>query len=127
MKSAVVMPFVLSFITYYLVNNKLNKSLIIASVVFIFIAYIIIEPFRIIKTKDANFQSSPTNIANTMVDAYNLNKSSKIVPGSENIFGSIISRNAYLLAASKSIQYADVRGLGGNDPDFLEKILNLLQ
>ena len=46
-----------------------------------------------------------------MVDAYNLNKSTKIVHGTENIFESIISRNAYLLAASKSIQYADVHGL----------------
>ena len=110
-KSAVVMPFVLSFITYYLVTNKLNKSFIIAGVVFIIIAYIIIEPFRILRMSDASFKSSPTNIANTMVDAYNLNKRTKVVPGSENIFESIISRNAYLLAASKSIQYSDVHGL----------------
>lgn len=125
LKSAIVMPFVLSFLTYYLVKNKLNKSLIIAGIVFIIIAYIIIEPFRMIKTRDATFQSSPTNIANTMVDAYNLNRSSKVVLGSENIFASIISRNAYLLAASKSIEYSEIRGLGGNDPDFLEKIYTI--
>ena len=57
-KSSVVMPFVLSFIIYYLVRNKLNKSLIIASVVFIIIAYIIIEPFRMVSRSEASFQST---------------------------------------------------------------------
>lgn len=125
MKGTVVMPFVLAFITYYLVNNKLNKSFIIAGVIFIIIAYQIIEPFRMIVSREANFESSPTNIANTMADAYQLNKSRKVVSGTENIFESIVSRNAYLLGAAKSIQYSDVHGLGELDPDFLEKIYTI--
>lgn len=124
-KSAVVMPIVLSFIMYYLVNNKFHKGFIISAFALIIVAYVIIEPFRQIRTRDATFQSSPTNIVNTMVDAYYLNKSRKVVYGTDDILISIISRNAYLLAASKSIQYKDERGLGPNDPDFLEKIYTL--
>ena len=125
LKSAVVMPFVLSFITYYLVNNKFHKGFIIATIIFISIAYIVIEPFRVLKNRDANFQSSPAYIVNTMIDAYFLNESRKLVYGSENIFESIVTRNAYLLSASKAIQYSDIRGLGSNDPDFLEKIYSI--
>jgi hypothetical protein len=125
MKSAVVMPLVLSFITYYLVNNKFHKGFIVAVAIFIIIAYLIIEPFRIIKARDANFQSTPTSIVNTMVDAYLMNKRTKIVYGNENIFESIISRNAYLLTAAKSIQFGDEPGLGPKDPDFLEKIYTI--
>jgi hypothetical protein len=125
MKGTIVMPFVLAFITYYLVNNKLNKSLIIAVAIFIIIAYQIVEPFRMIISREAAFKSSPTNIANTMVDAYELNQSRKVVTETENIFESIISRNAFLLGAAKSIQYSDVHGLGQLDPDFLEKIYTI--
>ena len=78
-----------------------------------------------IRTRDASFQSTPSNIANTMVDAYKLNESRKVVTDTDNIFVSIISRNAYLLAASKSIQYEDVHGLGSLDPNFLEKIYTI--
>ena len=125
MKGTVVMPFVLAFITYYLVNNKLNKSFIIAGVMFIIIAYQIVEPFRMIISREAAFKSSPTNIAITMVDAYELNQSRKVVTDTENIFESVISRNAFLLGAAKSIQYSDVQGLGQLDPDFLEKIYTI--
>ena len=125
MKSAVIMPLILCFITYYLVNNKIHKGFIAAVIIFITIAYLIIEPFRMLKSHDPNFKSTPANIVNTMVDAYILNKSIKIVPGAENIFESIISRNAYLLGAAKSIQYSDIQGLRPKDPDFLEKIYTI--
>jgi hypothetical protein len=125
MKANVVMPVVLSFTTYYLVNNKLHKGFIVASIILIIIAYLIIEPFRTIKQLDPNFQSTPSNIANAMVDAYFLNKSRIIVYGTDDILSSIISRNAYLLPASKSIQYEDEYGLREPDPDFFEKIYTI--
>ena len=125
MKSAVVMPILLAFITYYLVNNKIHKGLIVTAFIFLVIAYLIIEPFRQIRMKDLNFQSNPAYIVETMVDAYFLNKQRQVVYGTENPFTSIISRNSYLLAASKSIQFAEKQGLGENDPDFLEKIYTL--
>lgn len=125
MKGTVVMPLVLSFITYYLVNNKIHKGFIVAVVIFITIAYVIIEPFRMLKSHDPNFKSTPANIVNTMIDAYLLNKRTKIVYGSENIFESIVSRNAYLLGASRSMQYSHKPGLRNDDPDFLEKIYTI--
>ena len=39
-------------------------------------------------------------------------KAKKLYRAQKIFLTSIISRNAYLLAASKSIQYEDVRGLG---------------
>jgi len=125
MKSAVVIPFLLAFTTYYLVNNKINKTFIVATFLFIIIAYIIIEPFRIIKSRDINFQSTPTNIALTMIDAYNINQQRRMVTETENIFTSVISRNAYLLNAAKAIQYQDTYGLGILDPDFAEKLYTI--
>jgi hypothetical protein len=92
---------------------------------FIVVAYLIIEPFRILITRDNSFQSSPSNITNTMLDAYELNKTQRVTTGTEDIFGSIMSRNAYLLGAAKSIQYQDVYGLGRMDPDFFERIYTI--
>lgn len=125
MKGAVIMPLILSFVTYYLVNNKFHKGFIIGGIIFIIIAYVIIEPFRMLKSYDPNFKSTPGNIINTMVDAYILNKSFNIVPGSQNIFESIVSRNAFLLPASRSLYYADLTGLKSDDPNFFEKIYTI--
>jgi hypothetical protein len=125
MKGTVIMPLILSFIIYYLVTNKFHKGFIIGGIIFITIAYVIIEPFRILKSIDPNFKSTPANIVNTMVDAYFLNKRIKLVTGSENIFESIVSRNAFLLPAAKALQYSDKIGLKNSDPDFFEKIYTI--
>lgn len=125
MKSGVLMPLILSFIIYYLVNHRLHKGLLIALPVFIIIAYVIIEPFRILKTYSPNFKSTPANIINTMIEAYTLSIKMDVVPGSEEVFQSFISRNSYLLAAARSIQYADHPGLKAEDPDFLKKLYTI--
>lgn len=125
MKGTVIMPLILSFIIYYLVTNKFHKGFIIGGIIFITIAYVIIEPFRILKSIDPNFKSTPANIINTMVDAYFLNKRIKLVTGSEDIFERIVSRNAFLLPAAKALQYSDKIGLKNSDPDFFEKIYTI--
>ena len=124
MKSAVAMPFVLSFITYYLVKNKFHKGYIISIFALLVVAYIIIEPFRFLRMNDPNFKSSPTYIVQALIDAYYLNKNFKVIE-SDAIIPRIISRNSYLLAASKSIQYSNEYGLKSDDPNFLEKIYTL--
>lgn len=124
MKSAVAMPVMLSFITYYLVNNKFHKGYIITAIALLIVAYIIIEPFRFLRMKDINFKSSPTYIVQTLIDAYYINKNVNVID-SDDIMNRIISRNSYLLPVSKSIQFSDEHGLGPNDPDFLEKIYTL--
>jgi len=122
MKSAVIFPVAILFICYYLVNRKFHKGFIIASIILLIAAYTIIEPFRIIRMRDASFESSPGYIASTMVDAYTLNKSRKIAYGDEGIFSSIIQRNNYLIAAAKAVDFADNSVLDNQAPDFLEKI-----
>ncbi len=122
MKSAVVFPVLTLFICYYFVHKKINKSFIVAAVVLLVFAYMIIEPFRMLRTKDVHFESSPGYIIGTMTDAYQMNKSRQLVYDSEDVFTSIIARNNYLLNAAKAIDYKNNRGLDTSDPDFLEKI-----
>jgi hypothetical protein len=122
MKSAVIFPVAILFICYYLVNKKFHKGFIVASIILVIAAYTIIEPFRIIRMRDANFQSSPGYIASSMMDAYSLNKSRKLVYGDEDIFTSFVQRNNYLLAAAKAVDFADNSRLDYQAPDFLEKI-----
>jgi hypothetical protein len=122
MKSAVIFPVAILFICYYFVNKKFHKGFIVASVILVIAAYTIIEPFRIIRMQDANFQSSPGYIASSMMDAYSLNQTRKIVYGDEDIFTSFVQRNNYLLAAAKAVDFADNSRLDTQSPDFLEKI-----
>ncbi|MCZ7612745.1 MAG: hypothetical protein M5T52_04165 [Ignavibacteriaceae bacterium] len=122
MKSAVIFPVAILFICYYLVHKKIHKGFIVGTVLLLIAAYVIIEPFRILRMKDPNFQSSPGYIASTMLDAYSLNKSRKIVYGNEDVFSSIVSRNNYLINAAMAIDFADNSGLDTQSPDFLEKI-----
>ena len=122
MKSAVIYPVAILFICFYAVHKKIHKGFVVGTIVLLVLAYIVIEPFRILRMKDMNFQSSPGYIASTMLDAYSLNKSRKIVYGDEDIFSSIIQRNNYLLAAAKAIDFADNSGLDTQSPDFFEKI-----
>lgn len=122
MKSAVVFPVAILFICYYLVHKKFHKGFIIATILLLVAAYIIVEPFRIIRMQDANFQSSPGYIASSMMDAYSLNQSRKIIAGDDNIFTNIILRSNYLVAAAKAIDFADNSVFDKRAPDFLEKI-----
>lgn len=125
MKSGVLMPLILSFIIYYLVNNKFHKGLLIALPVFIIIAYVIIEPFRILKTYNPNFKSTPANIINTMIEGYKLSNQLDVTPSTSSIFQGFMSRNASLLGVARSIQYADHPGLKAGDPDFLKKLYTI--
>ena len=122
MKSAIIFPAAILFICYYLVNKKFHVGFIVASIILLVAAYTIIEPFRIIRMRDANFQSSPGYIASSMMDAYSLNKSRKIISGDDNVFTNIVSRSNYLVAAAKAVDFADNSVLDSQAPDFLEKI-----
>lgn len=122
MKSAVIFPVAILFICYYLVHKKIHKGFVVGTIVLLVLAYIIIEPFRILRMKDVNFQSTPGYIVDVMVDAYTLNKTRKVVYETEDLFSSIVSRNNYLLSAAKAFDFAANSSLDQRAPDFLEKI-----
>ncbi|MBK9099379.1 MAG: hypothetical protein IPM14_14940 [bacterium] len=122
LKSAVIFPVAILFICYYFIHKKFHKGFVAATFFLLFAAYMIIEPFRIIRMQDVNFQSTPGYIASSIVDAYTLNKSRKIIYGDEDIFSSIVQRINFLLPAAKAIDFADNTGLDSQSPDFLEKI-----
>ena len=123
MKSNVVMPALIIFVSYLVVNNRINKTLLIASGLLIFIAYLIIQPFRDFRNTDRDYQSNPVYIFNTVVNAYNYN--GYLITGNQNaesIFYSFISRMNYITDASRAIEYKNQIGLTESDPDFAGRL-----
>ena len=123
MKSNVVMPALILFVSYLVVNNRVNKALLLASGILIFVAYMIIQPFRDFRNMDRNYQSDPSYIINTVVDAYNYK--GYLTTGEQNtesIFYSFISRMNYITDASRAIEYKDQIGLMESDPDFADRL-----
>lgn len=120
MKSAAVMPVFIPFVCYLIINNKINKSLMIATLVMLFIAYAIIEPFRILRNIDRGFKSDPVYIIETMFEAYEINKQIKLSNQSDDnpFIYSVLGRTSYIMDAAKAIEHKDERGLTNMDPDF---------
>jgi len=126
MKSYVVMPALILFVSYLVVNNRINKTLLFSSVLLIVFAYIIIQPFRDFRNIDRDYKSDPAYIINTVVDAYNykgyLTSSDQ---NTESIFYSFITRMNYITDATRAIQYKDQIGLSESDPDFKDRLYSV--
>jgi len=124
MKSLVVMPFVIPMVAFFILKRKIKKSLLALSVAAIVIAYIIIEPFRILRFMDPNFQSSPKYIIQTLYDAYILNKQVGLGEAKDTEFFlfAFLSRNNYMIEAAMAIDYENNVGLNEHDPDFLSRL-----
>lgn len=127
MKSAVVVPVLIPLLSYLIINKKIKKSLIMVSIVLVIIAYIIIEPFRILRNMDLAFKSEPVYILSTMVDSYQLNKSRALTEkwSTDPIYIQLLKRNNYVMDASKAIEFKDERGLTQKDPDFINRLLTI--
>lgn len=124
MKSLVILPFVIPLLTYLIVRKKLKKSFLIFTAVSVFLAYIIIEPFRVLRYFDPNFRSTPKYIIQTLYDAYVLNK--QVGFGgeidTESIFFAFLGRNNYMIEATLAIDYKNRIGLNDHDPDFRSRL-----
>ncbi len=123
-KSLVVMPFIIPMVAFFILKRRVKKSLLALSIVAIVIAYILIEPFRILRHMDPNFRSTPTYIMQTFYDAYILNKQVGLGEEKDAMFFllSILSRNNYMTEAALAIDYENIVGLNEHDPDFLERL-----
>lgn len=124
MKSLVVLPFVVPLLAYLIIKKKINKSFLVLSAVSIIIAYIVIEPFRIMRFLDPNFRSTPQYIIQTLYDAYILNKQVGLgeEKSAEFFVFAFLSRSNYMIEAAMAIDYEKKVGLNEHDPDFLERL-----
>lgn len=127
MKSEIMLPFFIISFTYYIARKRFNKAIISFAIVSIIIAYIIVEPFRILRMTDKRFSSDPITIVSTLVDSYEMNKRTKLVD--EQSFDIIIlqflSRLEYTLTTARAIQYKDQVGLDTRAQDFKERLLTV--
>lgn len=124
MKSLVVMPVVIPMLAFFILKRKVKKSLLVLAVLAIAAAYIIIEPFRLLRTMDPNFQSTPKYVIQTLYNAYILNK--QVIKDEEEnasfFLFAVLGRNNYMVEASMAIDYENRIGLNEYDPDFLERL-----
>jgi len=127
MKSLVVIPFVIPFVAYLVLKKRIKKSFLVLAIAAIVTAYIIIEPFRILRNMDPNFQSSPKYILQTMYDAYYLNEEVGLIKETDTEFFlfAFFGRNNYIIDAAKAIDYEDKVGLNRNDPDFSNRLFSI--
>ncbi len=127
MKSEIMLPFFIIGFTYYIAKKRFNKIIITFAFVSILIAYIIVEPFRILRMSDKRFSSDPITIVNTIVDSYEINKRAKLVDEQsfDVILLQFLSRLEYTLTAARAIQYKDQVGLDTRAQDFRERLLTI--
>lgn len=124
MKTLVIIPFVIPFLTYFILKRHIKKSLLIFAVASVILAYIIIEPFRMLSIIDPNFKSSPKYILQTLYNAYILNKQIGIIEETDTEFFlfAVLGRANYLVEAAMAMDYKDRVGLSENDPDFANRL-----
>ncbi len=127
MKSEIMLPFFIIAFTYYLANGKIRKSTIAFALFAIIIAYIIVEPFRILRMSDKRFTSDPYYIFSTIIDSYEMNKRAKLVEQQsiDAILFQFFSRLEYTLTTARAIQYKDQVGLDARAQDFRERLLTI--
>jgi hypothetical protein len=126
-KTDVIIPFLIPLTAFYIIKKKINKSFLTAALIFLLVAYAVIEPFRVLRHLDRQFSSNPVYMVNMMIEAYNLNKKYSLTNQLDTDFFliSIASRNNYLLVAARAIEYNDEVGLQPDDPDFLMKLVTI--
>lgn len=122
-KSAVAMPFVIVGLCYYFHTGKFPKNWLIFTVIVIFIAYVVIEPFRIERQKTVGELSSVTAIFDTLMQSLSGSSSAPIDHESKSTILSIASRMNLSYIGSFGIEYADTNSeLPKGSPAFLEDI-----
>lgn len=121
-KSPVVMPFVILGFAYYSQKMRFPKLIIPAIVAGFFVAYAVIEPFRVVRHADSDFSgTSVEDIASTMVNAQSV--AGDIETGNVPTWLKILSRVNLTYISSVGIEYSSVHNkLPPDSPNFLLNI-----
>lgn len=120
MKIGLMLPFIIPIIAYYIINKRLKKIFVLYFFTSVFVAYAIIEPFRVLRDFDPNFKSTPGYILSTFTEAYSLSQAIGFAKSefSENVLLSAFMRSNYIIEIAKAKEYDDKVGLKEGDPDF---------
>jgi hypothetical protein len=122
MKSAVAIPFLIIGVCQYLRTGKVPKNWIIFTIIAIFVAYAVIEPFRAERNRERGEFSSVTEISDALMRG--ITKPKPVDDDSESTTLSIISRMNLSYIGSFGIEYADAHPeLPEGSPAFLENLL----
>ncbi len=122
MKSAVAMPFMIIGVCQYLRTGKLARNWIIFTIIAIFAAYAVIEPFRTERNREGGELSSVTAISNVMMRG--ITNSNPVDDDLKSTTLSFISRMNLSYIGSFGIEYADaLPELPKGSPAFLENLL----
>jgi len=123
-KGAVVMPGLIVTVAYYIVHRRIPKEWVLISIALIFMAYAVVEPFRVLRNQNANFDSTSLSaIAGTVVDAASQDHSDSS-SGAYSTATQFVNRFELVSVTGTGIHYAATRdGLGPNAPSFLGSLL----
>ncbi|MCG2725666.1 MAG: hypothetical protein L6420_05315 [Elusimicrobia bacterium] len=118
-KSAVVMPIIVLGVCYYLSQQRLPKKLMIFACLFVWVAYSVIEPFRVARYSSIDFNSrSLSSISTTMATA----AKNAEVQDFGSFIGAVVSRLNMTKTLSMAIEYKDEGKLSDDSPDFLANL-----
>ncbi len=120
-KSAVVMPLAITGVAYYYTRHRFPWKAFLAGIALLYMAYVVIEPFRRLRYEDPDFQSgSLVAIASNVINAGKSYERDSAI----DIFKSQIAMrvNSTLMAAC-SVKYMDENGLNQDAPEFLRNLI----
>lgn len=122
-KSAVVLPLVIAGVCLYLRRGKIPKIWFVLAIAALFMAYAIIEPFRLARNERGKELSSVSEIINTLVEGMESGNSS---PAGQRVGPTVLaiaSRSNLSYIGSFGIEYADSYAeLPPGSPAFLQDI-----
>ncbi len=125
-KGQVIMPLLIVGLCYYAIKGHMPKKAVIASLGLIALAYIVIEPYRVVRYSDPTFQNrNVVNIGSVMVNQLRgaQGAENRVVNEPRLYFLSFVSRLNSTAQTARSIQYMDESGLPNNAPEFLNNLL----
>lgn len=123
-KSQVIMPILVLAVSHYAVRGVIPKWVLPGGLVLLVLAYSIIEPFRVVRYSDPNWQSrSFFYIAEAMFSGTSESNTSKESPGWEQILVHLSSSHNAVPVFSEGITYANENPvLPEGSPRFLRDI-----
>jgi hypothetical protein len=125
-KSQVIIPLLMVGLCYYAIKSHMPKKVVLASVGLAVLAYVVIEPYRIVRYSDPSFQNRDVvNIGSTMVNQLQGQQGAenRVVNDPSEYFTGFVNRSNSTTQAARAIQYMDQSGVSDNAPEFLNNLL----
>ncbi|MBE0669380.1 MAG: hypothetical protein IH588_02225 [Anaerolineales bacterium] len=122
LKLQAIAPLIIVGICRYVIAGKIPIWNILASAIILYFAYMIIEPFRIMRYSDESFQTR--NIVSTGSAMWDIaTDPDRYSFGETDYFQSFVLRSGLTLEAARSIRFKEESGLPENAPKFLQNAL----